>query len=268
MKIYFSLFKLRFINGLQYRAAALAGISTQFFFGFVFISVYIAFFESNNTSNSPMELSQIISYLWLNQAFLSLIYTWTRDNNLISLIKNGNISYEFVRPINFYKKWFVSLYANRLSNVLLRFPFVVIVALFLPKPYNLLLPKSFNMLLIFLVLLLIGSLIVNSFTIIIHLMTFYTIDEKGIVALFMVISEIFAGGTVPLALFPKYLRFVANILPFKYTCDLPFMAYVGGVSISSSLFYILTGLIWLIILIIIGYLISKNISKKVVILGG
>ena len=37
MKSYLSYFKLKFINGLQYRAQAIAGIITQFFFGFVFI---------------------------------------------------------------------------------------------------------------------------------------------------------------------------------------------------------------------------------------
>ena len=49
MSYYLSYFKLRFITSLQYRAAALAGISTQFFFGFVFIMVYVAFYESGKT---------------------------------------------------------------------------------------------------------------------------------------------------------------------------------------------------------------------------
>ena len=33
MKKYFSFFRLRFVMGLQYRTAALAGIFTQFFWG-------------------------------------------------------------------------------------------------------------------------------------------------------------------------------------------------------------------------------------------
>ena len=73
MKTYLSYFKLKFKTGLQYRAAALAGISTQIFFGIVYISVYVAFYESDS-SNLPMELSELVSYLWLNQCFFSLIY--------------------------------------------------------------------------------------------------------------------------------------------------------------------------------------------------
>ena len=35
MKSYLSYFKLKFKTGLQYKAAAIAGMSTQFFFGII-----------------------------------------------------------------------------------------------------------------------------------------------------------------------------------------------------------------------------------------
>ena len=70
MRAYLSYFKLRFITHLQYRAAAWAGIATQVFFGFVYIMVYIAFYESGSSS-LPMELPQLITYIWLNQSLLS-----------------------------------------------------------------------------------------------------------------------------------------------------------------------------------------------------
>ena len=47
MLSYLKFFKLRFITNLQYRAAAIAGIATQIFFGFVFIFVYLSFYSSN-----------------------------------------------------------------------------------------------------------------------------------------------------------------------------------------------------------------------------
>ena len=79
MKAYITYLKLKFITGLQYRSAALAGISTQFFFGFVYIMVYVAFYESGSGS-VPMPLSSLITYVWLNQAFfltyLKLMYNF------------------------------------------------------------------------------------------------------------------------------------------------------------------------------------------------
>ena len=53
---YWSLGKMRFIAGLQYRAAALAGVATQVFFGFIFIMVFIAFYQ-NSASPPPMALA-------------------------------------------------------------------------------------------------------------------------------------------------------------------------------------------------------------------
>ena len=76
MKAYFW---LKFKAGLQYRAAALAGIITQLFFGIVYISVYFACYESNTNSSLPMPLHQLISYLWLNQIFFCLIYLWYKE---------------------------------------------------------------------------------------------------------------------------------------------------------------------------------------------
>ena len=81
MKSYLSYFKLKFKTGLQYRAAALAGISTQLFFGIVYISVYIAFYESDSAS-LPMPIGELVSYLWLNQAFFALVYMWYKDKDI------------------------------------------------------------------------------------------------------------------------------------------------------------------------------------------
>ena len=99
MKAYLTYFKLKFITGLQYRSAAWAGIATQFFFGFVYIMVYIAFYESGG-KDIPMTLSQTITYLWLNQALLALVNQFTRDEELFKMVKEGTISYELARPKN------------------------------------------------------------------------------------------------------------------------------------------------------------------------
>ncbi|WP_373665443.1 hypothetical protein [Sporomusa silvacetica] len=52
------------INGLQYRAAAIAGMSTQFFWGFMYGMIYEAFFAST-TAVLPITLKQLITYVWL-----------------------------------------------------------------------------------------------------------------------------------------------------------------------------------------------------------
>jgi ABC-2 type transport system permease protein len=101
MKAYISVFKLRLTYGLQYRTAALAGVATQFFWGFIIIMVFEAFY-SGTTAPPPISLEQLITYVWLQQAFLSFVMLWFRDNELFGLITTGNIAYELCRPSGIY----------------------------------------------------------------------------------------------------------------------------------------------------------------------
>lgn len=86
MKKYFTYFKLRCLTNLQYRSAAIAGLLTQFFFGMVFIEVYIAFYSSGDGS-VPIPLCNLVNYMWLQQAFFSLVYPSEKDPKLFEMIK-------------------------------------------------------------------------------------------------------------------------------------------------------------------------------------
>ena len=267
MSSYLSLFKIKFINNLQYRSAALAGILTQIFFGLVFIMVYIAFYTSND-NQGPIALSQLVTYLWLNQIFFTLVFIFQSEEQLLTMIRNGNIAYELCRPMNFYFKWFVTLYASRIAKVALRFLPVILLALILPSPYNLSLPYGIKEFIVFLLALLLSSLLATALSIIYHLLVFYLLDERGILTLLGVVGEIFSGLTIPIAFFQKKKKTIAYLLPFHYICDLPFRIYSGNISLSVALPNLIGGLIWLILFGLLGYMISKKMLKKAVIQGG
>lgn len=63
MRKYWSFFRIRFIAGLQYRAAALAGICTQFFWGTMTLLLYRAFYQ-NGGSAFPMTFPELSCYIW------------------------------------------------------------------------------------------------------------------------------------------------------------------------------------------------------------
>lgn len=267
MKSYISYFILKFKTSLQYRAAAIAGISTQIFFGLVYITVYVAFYESDS-SNLPMELSQLVSYLWLNQCFFTLVYMWYKDKDILNLIKTGNIAYELCRPQNLYLMWLSKLLGERLSKVLLRFLPVILFAIILPSPFNLNLSITLPRLLIFIISLALASILVTVITLLYHIICLFTLDEKGIVNMFMVTSDILSGLTIPIPFFPKYLQTITNILPFRYVSDFPFRLYVGNITINEGLIGMLVQVFWIVILILIGTLLMKKALKKAIIQGG
>ena len=267
MRVYLSVLKLRLNIGMQYRTAALAGIATQFFWGFISIMVFEAFYEYA-TNTPPISLKELITYIWLQQAFLVFITIWFRDNELFDHITSGNIAYELCRPCELYGFWYAKLLAQRLSSALLRcFP-ILIVSFFLPKPYNMTFPPSLPTFLLFLCALLLGLLLLVAISMFLYISVFVTLSPMGSLLVFGVLGEFFAGLIIPVPLMPDWLQIVANVLPFRWTADFPFRVYSGHISPHDAIIGIIIQLIYLSGLVWLGRTALNRVLKKVVVQGG
>jgi len=129
MKTYLSFFRIRFTRSLQYRAAAFAGILTQFAWGGMLILLFRAFYESNPQA-FPMPFSSLATYVWLQQALLTLLSPWAYNKDIMDSIQSGTIAYELCRPVDCYAMWYVKNLAERLSKVCLRGLPILVVAAF------------------------------------------------------------------------------------------------------------------------------------------
>ena len=267
MTSYLSYFKLKYITGLQYRIAALAGLSTQFFFGFVYVSIYVAFYQSGG-DNLPMTLQEVINYVWLEQAFFALIYMIHRDKEILGKITTGNLSYELARPQNLYFMWYFKIYGEKLSNLTLRFLPVLLVSLILPKPYNLVLNSNLSVTLIFLITLVLSSFLVTAIIVLYHVICMFTLDSKGVISIFMVTSDLLSGLVIPIPFFPKLFQRILDFLPFRYVSDFPFRLYSGNIDISNAFQGIVFQIFWILLLIILGNILMNKAIKKAVIQGG
>ena len=77
-------FRLRFSMGLQYRAAAVAGIVTQFVWGAMELLAFRAFYGADPAA-FPMAFQATASYVWMQQAFLALFGAWFFELSLIHI---------------------------------------------------------------------------------------------------------------------------------------------------------------------------------------
>ncbi len=267
MKQYLSFFKLKFAVGLQYKTAALAGIATQIFFGLIFIMVYVAFYTSG-TNNAEISLSEIIPYLWLNQAFFALICIWHKENEILSMIRKGDVAYELCRPQNLYFMWYIRILASKLSSVILRCSPLIIISLLLPSPYNLTLPSNLTSFIMFIITLSISSLLVTALVTLIYVLIFYSIDNKGIMGMYCGIAEILSGQVIPIPLFPEFLKTIAVLLPFAYISDFSFRIYSGNIAGMAIIKGLCIEVFWLIVLIILGVISTNKILKRITVQGG
>ena len=132
---YLSFFRIRFTAGFQYRAAALAGIATQFFWGLMEIRMFMAFYRTDPAA-FPMGIDAVASYVWLQQATLAMFMMWIFDNSIFEEIKNGGVAVSLCRPCGIYPMWFAQNVSMRLSRAIMRAIPIFVVTAFLPAPYH------------------------------------------------------------------------------------------------------------------------------------
>ena len=266
MKLYLNYFKLRIETFLQYRSAAIAGLTTQFFWGLMMIFIYMALYQ--NADNVSMNLEQVIAYTWLHQAFYAFLAVRVMDSEIRDSIRSGNVAYEIIRPYNLYYWWYIKCVAKRIASGMLRVMPVIIVALLLPAPYGLPLPATFANFILFIISLFLGVLVVVGISMLVHTLGFYTYNEAGISSMLNSVMEFLAGELVPVALLPMFIQKGTYYLPFRLVCDLPFRLYVGNLSLADGVFGMCIQFIWIVIFIILGNIIMKINIKKVIVQGG
>ena len=267
MTAYKALFRIRFANSLQYRTAAFAGLATQFAWGFMYILGFAAFY-AGNPGAFPMTFQQTVSYIWMQQAFVALFFIWFYENSIFEDIESGQISYELVRPMDLYGKWFTMTSANRLSRAVLRcFP-ILFVAIILPEPFRLVLPNEIFRVGLFLLSMVLSLGVVVSFSMLIYISAFSTINSMGTRIVVGVAGDFLAGGYIPIPFFPDTLRRVVEFSPFGSMQNMPLLIFSGHLSGDALVRGLLLQIFWLTALVLIGRILMSRALKRVVVQGG
>jgi len=247
MKAFWSVWSTHCRMLLQYRAAALAGIATQVFWGLLRIMILSAFYRSVSTP-MPMTLAQVVSYVWLSQALLRLI-PWHVDQDIAGMIREGTVAYELVRPLDLYGFWFARISASLAAPSLLRsLPLSAAAMLFLGlQP-----PASLRSGLFFLLSLILALLLSSALVTLMSASLFWTLSGEGMSHLVPPLGWLLSGMVIPLPLFPEWAQRLVAVLPFRGMMDTPFRLYLGLVPTGQVLQELGHQLLWTTILVLLG----------------
>lgn len=267
LKKYICMFRIRFNAGLQYRAAAWGGVSTQFFWGFLNILLFKAFYEADPAA-FPMTLQATAAYVWMRQAFFSLFCSTRFDNSLFESIVSGGVAYELARPVDLYGMWYSKNLAMRFSDASLRMLPILVISLLLPAPYGLMLPHSLLTLVAFAISILLATLVISALAMFVYILTFYTMQPRGIRGIFFSIVDLLSGNLIPLPFFPDSVRGILELTPFAAATDIPLRIYSGDIAGADILSRLLLQLFWLLFTVVLGKLMMDRALRRAVIQGG
>jgi ABC-2 type transport system permease protein len=263
MTAYWALLKVRFLGLLQYRTAAAAGLFTQTFFGLVMVGIFSAFYHAS-TAPQPLTLAQVTTYVWLGQALLAL-QPWGVDGELAGLIRNGNVAYELLRPLDLFTAWYVRCLALRTAPTLLRaVPMTVIAMCFLGmKP-----PASLAGAAAFTAALLGAVLLAGALTVLMSMSLLWTLAGDGTVYLVGTAVMFCSGMVLPLPLFPDWAQGVLAVLPFRGVMDAPSRLYLGQLPPSALPGVLAHQLLWTAALLLLGRWLLARGCRRLVVQGG
>ena len=266
MRTFSSIFKMNLKQQFQYRTAALSGTITQLFFGFMQISLFTAFLS---TGKSDFTIPQMATYIWLQQAFYTLYKYWDCCKFEISeKIVNGDIAYQLIRPMKVYNFWYQSVFSKSVGQMLIRAIPLVLIVVWLPAGYGLMLPASIENFGLFLISAVIGAFLIASINVTSYIIVLYTLSPTGVFSFMVAVASFLAGQYVPIPMLPKAVANVLNFFPFRYVSDLPFRIYVGNINGTQALIQIAIQICWLAAIVIIGKLVMHRKLNKLVVQGG
>lgn len=263
MRGYLSVVSARFRSLLQYRAAAIAGLVTQLFWGLIRVMIFTAFYRASDTSQ-PMDIDSVVGYVWLGQAFI-LLQPWGVDRDVRDQIRSGSVAYELLKPLDLYTLWFCRAIAMKTAPTLLRsLPLLTIAGLF----FGLQPPASLEALAAFSVALTAAVLLSAAITVILNVSLLWTISGDGVSTLVPAFGFIFSGMIVPLPLFPDWAQPILNALPFRYFADVPFRLYLGHMAPSDLFDILLLLAAWTVCVVLLGRALLAIARRRLIVQGG
>lgn len=244
MRRYLSVAVAEFKRGWQYHYSAIMSMPLYFLRGLLSIAIICAFSAAQRSN-----LTATSNYLWLINLFYPVVSAWVVDYDLNTMIKSGNVAYEYIKPLDIYSSWFTRLLSRRVSQLCLAsFP-VIIFAGLLPGHWGFHVHATFLQWVIFLFLIALALCLNVVLSLLVYISVFYTYSITGSLLVFGSIMEFMGGTVIPFSFFPTGLQGVFRLFPFWYGAAFPFQYLTGGLSWHQLYVGVGAQLVWLVVLI-------------------
>ncbi|HRQ38344.1 MAG TPA: ABC-2 family transporter protein [Chloroflexota bacterium] len=263
MRLFWEFTNRSFQRHLTYRAAAMAGLVTNFFFGILRVSVLLAIL-GDQESIEGYGRAELFTYMALTQAIIAYLslFGWY---DLINAVHSGEVATDLLKPMGFVNFWLARDVGRAAVALLLRG--IVIMAAY-SLFFDMVHPTSVAQATAVAVSLILALLISFGFRFLLNLSAFWSPNARGIGRFGFTISWFFSGFLMPLAFFPEWVQQIAYLTPFPYCLNVIVEIYTGQVTGAALWQTLIIQLLWVILLFSLAHLALRPAIKRLVILGG
>ena len=263
MRIFWELARRAFERQLAYRAAAFAGLATNFFFGILRAAVMVALYHGRQEI-AGYTLVQAVTFTGVSQAIIGMMsfFGWY---DLMNNVYSGAVASDLLKPMNFYTYWLAQDAGRAVASFFLRaVPVMVAYSLLLGA----ILPSSVPQVAAVFFGLVLSWLVSFSYRFILNLASFWTPNAVGIARFGFMLTWFLSGFMFPLRYFPDWFISVCNLTPFPYMVNSLVEVYLGVVEGWEVVRALSLQAVWVVVLVILGQVILRKGIARLVIVGG
>ena len=248
---------------LTYRAATIAGLVTNFFFGILRAAILVALYGTQ-TEVQGLSVQGAVTYAALTQAvigYLSL-FSWF---DLMVTVYTGEIATDLLKPMSYLGYWMARDLGRAWMQLIFR---GLIVMAGYALIFDLVWPQGWSQWLALGVALIFSWLISFLWRFLINLISFWTPNARGFLRLFFMLSYFFSGFLMPLRFFPDWVVKLSYLTPFPHMLNSVVEIYLGVLQGPEVIQALGLQLAWIIGLFLACQLALRAGVKRLVILGG
>lgn len=264
MKLYIGFIKNSVKKIIAYRINVCAKTLSKFFYLYVQVSVWIAFYSSNIINSDMKNLQQITTYVIISN-LLSCLVEFNSIELLNQKIKTGDIALDIMKPFNFM----MYIFCYGLGDIIINVCFQAIpMALFSVIFWDFAI-ANYSLIFIFICSALLSVVISFLFSYFIGILAFWFFVTWPINMATKAIYKIMSGAWIPVWLFPVFLKDISLCLPFQSIYYAPaFILSQTVLDVSETLHLLQGQLLWIVIMGCIVMTVWHCGRKKLVIQGG
>lgn len=263
MRLFWEIARLAFQRQMTYRAATLAGLFTNLFFGLLRVTMLVALYGAR-TEVAGYSVQDAITYTGLTQASIAYlsIFGWY---DLMNSVYSGEISADMLKPLGYFRMWMArdagrSLAALLLRGVTLMFVYALFVRISMPQ--TLLQWLAFTASVIF------GWMLGFCWRFLVNLSAFWTPNARGVGRFAFGLPWVLSGFYLPLRYFPDWFVSLSHLTPFPSMINTSVEIYLGVSTGQSMMTALLMQGVWIAILVALCHLVLRSGVKQLVIQGG
>jgi ABC-2 type transport system permease protein len=261
--IFWQVTRLSIQRQFSYRAATLAGLATNLFFGILRAALITALYGAQQQV-AGYSLQDGITFTGISQALIACLalFNW---QELMRTIYTGQVGSDLLKPVDYYTYWLAQDFGRALIALLARGLPVIFFYAFI---FDLSFPSQPGQWLALILALMLAWLVSFNWRFLFNLAAFWTPNAIGVSRMAVTLSLFLSGFLMPLRYFPDWFVQLCYLTPFPHMVNSIVEVYLGaqdGAQIARTLF---GQAAWALVLYLIGQWVLRAGIKRLVIQGG